>query len=77
LEPVQIAALMKAARARALVTLAAMPGFDVVTKLAPALDGLPDLKIARWRTRRSTLQEQNRDRRASPSPRSPVSRSSG
>lgn len=45
LEPVQIAALMKAARARALVTLAAMPGFDLVTKLAPALDGLPDLKI--------------------------------
>ena len=45
LEPVQIAALMKAARARVLVTLAATPDFDVVTMLAPALDGLPDLKI--------------------------------
>ena len=45
LEPVQITALMKAARARALVTLAPMPGLDLWTKLAPALEGLPDLKI--------------------------------
>ena len=45
LEPVQIAALMKAARARALVTLAPMPDLDLWARLAPALEGLPDLKI--------------------------------
>ena len=45
LEPVQIAANMKAARARALVTLAPTPDFDLWGKLAPALEGLPDLKI--------------------------------
>ncbi len=45
MEPAQITALMRAARARALVTLAPMPGFDLWTKLAPALEGLPDLKI--------------------------------
>ena len=45
LEPVQIAALMKAARARALVTLAPTPDLDLWTKLAPALEGLPDLNV--------------------------------
>jgi len=45
LEPSQIAALMKAARARALATLAPAPGVDLWTKLAPALEGLPDLKF--------------------------------
>ncbi|MBV8240518.1 MAG: acyl-CoA synthetase [Hyphomicrobiales bacterium] len=45
LEPVQIAALMKAARARTLVTLAPAPGVDLWMRLAPALEGLPDLKV--------------------------------
>jgi fatty-acyl-CoA synthase len=43
LEPAQIANLMKAARARVLVTLAPNPAVDLWTKLAPFLAGLPDL----------------------------------
>jgi fatty-acyl-CoA synthase len=43
-EPAQVANLMKAARARVLVTLAPNPAVDLWTKLAPFLSGLPDLK---------------------------------
>ncbi len=43
-EPAQIANLIKAARARVLVTLAPNPVVDLWTKLAPCLDALPDLK---------------------------------
>ena len=43
-EPAQIANLIKAARARVLVTLAPNSLVDLWTKLAPCLDALPDLK---------------------------------
>ncbi len=43
-EPAQIANLMKAARARVLVTLAPNPVVDLWTKLAPCLEALPDLE---------------------------------
>lgn len=45
LEPAQIAELLRAARARVLVTPAPFPGNDPWTRLAPHLSDLPDLRV--------------------------------
>ena len=48
LEPAQIARLLRAARTRALVTLAPAPGVDLWKRLSVELAGLPDLKHVAW-----------------------------
>jgi fatty-acyl-CoA synthase len=48
LEPAQLARLLRASRARVLVTLAPAPGAELWKRLSVELAGLPDLKHVAW-----------------------------